>query len=165
MKYSKNKNLHVLLLNLFQICFDSGNIPEVWTRAIIHPIPKSKENDPRIPLNYRGISLLSCMSKMFTTLLNRQLHSFIDTRNTIADEQNGFRKDRSCVDYIFSLCTIVKNRQAKGKSTFVTYIDFSKAFDCVNRDMLLYKLQANGIDGKMYFIIKAMYSKTLSCEI
>ena len=51
----------------------------------------------------------------------------------------------------------------ENKSTFITFIDFSKAFDCVNRDMLFYKLLSNGIDGKMYFIIKALYMGTQSC--
>jgi hypothetical protein len=61
------------------------------------------------------------------------------------------------------LHTLVKSRQIEGKDTFITYIDFSKAFDGINRDMLLYKLLASGIDGKMYFIIKALYTKTCSC--
>ena len=159
----KNPNLLNLMHNLFQLCFDSGKIPQPWTQAIIHPIPKSKENDQRIPLNYRGISLLSCMSKMFTSLLNNRITAFMENRQTISDEQNGFRKDRSCTDHIFVLHSILKSRKLAGKDTFVTYIDFSKAFDGVNREMLLYKLIANGVDGKMYFIIKALYSKTSAC--
>ena len=51
----------------------------------------------------------------------------------------------------------------KGLRTFVTFIDFTKAFDCIDRDMLLYKLQMYGIDGPMYFMIKTMYSNTESC--
>ena len=48
-------------------------------------------------------------------------------------------------------------------STFATFIDFSKAFDGVDRKMLLYKLLHSGIDGKLYFIIKALYTLTESC--
>ena len=51
----------------------------------------------------------------------------------------------------------------ENKSTFVTYIDFSKAFDCVNREMLLLKLLNSGVNGKMYSIIKALYTGTNSC--
>ena len=53
----KNAKVTELLHKLFQYCMDSGLVPEQWTMAIIKPIPKSRENDPRIPLNYKGISL------------------------------------------------------------------------------------------------------------
>ena len=51
------------------------------------------------------------------------------------DEQNGFRPKRSCEDHIFSLTSIIKNRVVDGRHTFVTLVDFQKAFDCVNRNI------------------------------
>ena len=159
------KNDHVIkvLTDLFQLCFDTGKIPAIWLQAIILPIPQNTENDPRIPLNYRGISLLSCASKIFTSLLNSRLSAFLDNKEEIVEEQNGFRKQRSCTDHVFTLTSLCKIRQIENKSTFVTYIDFSKAFDCVNREMLFLKLLNSGVDGKMYFIIKALYMGTNSC--
>ena len=162
-KVIKCPSLQNVLRDLFQLIFDSSKIPQAWTQAIILPIPKSKENDPRIPLNYRGISLLSCLSKMFTCLLNTRVNEFYDANETLVEEQNGFRKKRSCTDHIFVLHSILKGRKVEGKDTFITYIDFSKAFDGVERNMLLYKLLANKIDGKMYFIIKALYENTMAC--
>ena len=79
------------------------------------------------------------------------------------EEQNGFRAKRSCADHVFTLHSIIKQRQCEKKNTFVTFIDFSKAFDCINREMLLYKLIQYGIDGRMYFILKALYTNTESC--
>ena len=61
----KNEPVIKLLKELFQICFDSALIPSMWLKAIIHPIPKAKGKDKRIPLNYRGISLLCTISKVF----------------------------------------------------------------------------------------------------
>jgi len=63
---------------------------------------------------------------------------------------------------MFSLHSIVKRRQKESKQTVTTFIDFSKAFDCVNRDQLFYKLLQVGIEGKMYYIIKALYDQTES---
>ena len=57
-----------------------------------------------------------------------------------ADEQNGFRGNGNCIDHIFSLTSIIKNRKNRGLSIYIAYIDDEKAFDKVDRDLLLYKL-------------------------
>ena len=65
-------------------------------------------------------------------------------------------------EHIFSLQSIIKSWQNESKKTLVTSIDFSKSFDCVNRDQLVYKLIHAGVEGKMYFIIKSLYDQTKS---
>ena len=152
-----------ILKDLFQLCLDSGKIPSDWMKAIIKPIPKSRENDPRIPLNYRGISLLCCSLKMFTNLINIRVLNVLNKCDELCDEQNGFRSDRSCTDHIFVLHSIVSQRLNLKLSTFATYIDFSKAFDGISREMLLHKMLTYGIDGKLYFLLKYMYSQTEAC--
>ena len=57
------------------------------------PIPKSSSKDPYIPLNYRGISILSCTYKVLSRLINARISKYCDGRNLIVDEQNGFRKN------------------------------------------------------------------------
>ena len=64
------------------------------------------------------------------------------------NEQNGFRKYRSCLAHIFSLSSIIKNRLLNNKPTFSCFIDMSKAFDWVNRDLLFLGLLQYGVDGK-----------------
>ena len=103
------------------------------------------------------------MAKVFTSILNNRIVTFLDNTGRICEEQNGFRKNRSCTDHIYSLHSIAKERQIEGLKTFVTFIDFSKAFDSVNRNLLLYVLLQSGIDGKLYFIIKALYNLTEAC--
>ena len=79
------------------------------------------------------------------------------------DEQNGFRSGRSCQDHIFVLDSIIRNRLAEDLPTFTAFIDLQKAFDCVNRDLLLNKILANGIDSKAFLAIKSLYSYTEAC--
>ncbi len=148
----------------FQLCFDSGLIPSIWTQAIISPIPKCKSSDPRIPLNYRGLSILSCVYKIYTAILNSRILLYLEENDLLHDEQNGFRSRRSCADHIFSLCSIVKNKVNLGQDIFACFVDFRKAFDFVPRDMLLYRLLEYGIDGKMYNAIKGVYKKA-SCSV
>ena len=139
------------------------NIPDMWRLAIIKPIPKSGQNSKYEPLGYRGISLLSCIGKIYSAILNERLVSYLENLSIIADEQNGFRKNRSCDDHVFVLHSVITNRLNAGLCTYVAFVDLAKVFDSVNRELLFYKLLINGIDGKFYYAIKALYSNTKNC--
>ncbi len=160
----KNENMIRCMHSLFQMCFDYGMIPSEWTKAIICPIPKSSTNDPRIPLNYRGLSILNCMYKMYSSVLNNRVLSFLEENGVLHEEQNGFRRKRSCSDHIFTLSSLVRNKLNEGKNIFAAFVDFRKAFDLVHRDMLLYRMLEYGVDGKMYSAIRSIY-KEASCAV
>ena len=148
---------------LFDFCFETGTIPSVWYKAIVSPIPKSTKNDPRIPVNYRGISLLSTVYKVYSSILNSRLTNYLEQNNLLVEEQNGFRKARACIDHIFSITTVVNNRIMQNKSSFACYIDFQKAFDFVNRDLLFYRLLEEGIHGRFYWAIQSLYKDPHAC--
>ena len=151
----KNERLIKALTNLYQMCFKFGIIPQLWLKALIVPIPKNKGDDPRILLNYRGISLLSYIFKVYTMVLNSRLTKFLEDNNLLSNEQNGFRKKRPCLDHIYSLSEVVRNRMNSNKPTFAAFIDFRKAFDCVNRTHLFQKLK--GISGRILKAVISMY--------
>ena len=151
------KKIVPLLANLFQLCFYTGFVPQQWCKSIIHPIHKSSETDPRIPTHYRGISLVSCIAKVFTGMLAHRVSEFAESEHVFAEEQGGFRKGRSCTDQIFILNSVIKQTLSKDKELFTCFIDLRKAFDCVNRNMLLYKLLNYGINGKLFKVLKSLY--------
>jgi hypothetical protein len=155
----KSPNIIIVLHQLFQLVFDSGIIPSAWRKAIICPILKDQNSDKRVPLNYRGISLLSCISKLYTSLINKRLSRYLETEGILSDEQNGFRANRSCEDHIFTLNSVIRNN----KNVFTAFIDLRKCFDFIDREMLLYKLLLNRVDGKMYKSIKNIYASSSSC--
>ena len=148
----------------FQMCLDYSIIPSPWTQAIICPIPKSKNNDPRLPLSYRGLSLLSCIYKIYSSVLNNRLVIYLENNNILHDEQNGFRSKRSCQDHIFSLTSLVKNKINESGNIFACYVDFRKAFDLVSRDLLLFRLLEYGVNGNFYNTIKCIYTKS-TCAV
>ena len=76
----------------------------------------------------------------------------------IADEQNGFRRGRSCSEHIFLVTSIIRNRLTEGKDTFIAFVDKEKAFDWIRRPLLYYLLLECNIDGKIYKAIKALYT-------
>ena len=134
-------------------------------KSIVSPIPKSGTKDPHTPLNYRGISLLSCLSKVYSSLLNIRILLYCNMSNILVDEQNGFRSARSCEEHIFSLTTLIRNQFTKSKPVFASFIDLQKAFDWVDRDLLMYRLLSYGINGKIYKAIHSLYNKTVSCVL
>lgn len=87
-----------LIYNLLFTCFKQGLVPSEWQKSIIKPIPKCPNADPRVPMNYRGISLLSCVCKLYSSILNERLVFYLETCNLLAEEQNGFRRKRACID-------------------------------------------------------------------
>ena len=140
-----------------------GRVPSLWLKAIIVPIPKGGKADPHIPLNYRGISLLSTVAKLYGSVLNNRLVMYLNRNDVLVDEQNGFRSKRSCEDHIYSLTSLIRNSLDQKRSVFAIFIDLQKAFDFVDRQSLLFKLSNYGVDGKLYFAIKSLYQNTLSC--
>ena len=100
-----------LLAQMFNRCLSNSIVPDVWRRGIINPIPKSSTADPRVPLNYRGITLSSHMYKLYCSVLNNRITSFVESNNLLHDEQNGFRSDRSCIDHLSSLTSIIDTRK------------------------------------------------------
>ena len=77
----KNDRAIHILFQFFHLCFNLGKVPSMWGTAIIKPIPKSALSDPRVPLNYRGISLLSNVSKLYSGILNNRLSDYLDSEN------------------------------------------------------------------------------------
>ncbi len=155
----KNDNVIKALHAFFQLCFDSGKVPLLWTQCVINPIPKNRTNDPRVPLNYRGISLLSCIYKVYSSILNERLVNHLDNNQILHDEQNGFRSGRSCVDHIFTITSIIKNKLHSKQEIFSCFVDFRKAFDLLDRDMMLFRFLEYGVDGKFYNVIKGIYHR------
>ncbi len=106
---------------------------------------------------------MSCVYKLYSTVLNRRLYAFLDIRDRFDDSQNGFRGGRSCEDHVFSLISQLKHCVTKTGDAFCCYIDFQKAFDFLDRDLLFLKLLRAGIDGKFYRALKNSLMKTSSC--
>ena len=149
------------LVNLFNACFDAGHIPDIWSRGIICPV---STKDHRDPLNYREITVTSATYKLFCSILNNRLTRAMESNGDIADEQNGYRAGRNASDHIGSLSLILDSCIKMKKDTFAVFIDFSKAYDRINRALLWHKLSILGINGKMLNSIKSLYEQ-VKCTI
>jgi hypothetical protein len=146
----------------FNKIFDSGVLPDCWLVGTIIPIYK-KKGSPRDPINYRPITLLSCLGKIFTAVLNERINEYLTINNILNENQAGFRSKYSTSDHIFTLKFLVDRIKAQKKKLFCSFVDFSSAFDKIWRVGLWGKLLQNGVNGKLFQIIFNMYQDIKSC--
>ena len=99
---------------------------------VIKPIYK-KKGDIDDPDNYRGITLVSCLSKLFTAVLNARLTKFLNDNSIILENQAGFRDGYSTADHIFTLKSIIDLYLSQGHRLFCAFMEYRKAFDSVWR--------------------------------
>lgn len=165
-EYIKNSSdkLMPLYTYLFNKIMDEGKFPSEWKVGMIVPIYKHK-GDINDPSNYRGITLLSCLGKLFTSILNMRLNSFLEVNNILSGNQAGFRKNYSTMDHVFLFRGIIELFCRRKLNLFCAFIDYQKAFDTVERDALWMKLTKAGIKEhtKFYSVIKNMYEDIKSC--
>ena len=159
----KNSALSDIITVLFNKCFCYGIVPDTWKLGVINPIPKSSTSNEKDPLSYRGITLAPVIYKIYCTILNKRLSQWEEQNEILHDTQNGFRKNRSTVDHISSLMSIIETRKLKRKSTFAIFVDFKKAYDAIDRSKLFADLRQIGIAGKMYNALLSLYEDAKCC--
>ena len=152
-----------MLTKLFNVILASGVVPEQWSIGVIKPIYKSSGDDTD-PINYRGITLLSCLGKL-SNLINHRLTLFVDNNNIIGPEQAGFRASFSTTDHMFAIKTLIDLYNHKRKKIFCCFIDYSKALDSISRIKLWHKLLESNISGKIFILVHSMYKTAKSCVI
>jgi hypothetical protein len=147
------------------LILETGVIPTDWTIGLIKPIFKNKGSSDN-PDNYRGITLLSCLGKLFTSVINKRLTDYLESMEILGEEQAGFRDGYSTMDHIFVLHSIIDlYLHQKRKRIYCAFIDYKKAFDLIDRASLWSKLISNNINGKVVTVIYNMYNKAKSCVV
>ena len=150
------------LVNLFNRILDTGKqYPTLWSFGLI--VPLHKKDDRSKVENYRGITLLSALGKLFTSILNNRLYDYMVQKGILKAEQGGFRKMHDTVDSIFTLKMpvdkYVKSKLRKHQNLlFSCFVDFRKACDCIPRQKLFDKLRKEGVQGRFLDVLISMYS-------
>ena len=144
LKYLKNELCNGITLIVNQM-LETGIFPSGLKLSKI--IPLYKKGDKNLLSNYRPISLLPTMSKIFERVIYNQLYSYFTSNNLLSEQQYGFRAKHSTELAAIKLVDYIKTEIDNKYTPVNIYIDLSKAFDTINYDILLYKLDYYGVGG------------------
>ena len=145
------------LVTLFNKILQTQIYPEKWSRGIITPIPKSGEIEN--PDNYRGITINSCLSKLFNLLLINRLLSLINEKNILKNNQIGFRKGFRTADHVLTIKALMNKYLSENKKLYLYFVDFRKAYDSIWHEALFEKLLGYKISTKFVSLLKNVYEK------
>ena len=137
----------------FNLCLHSAVFPDLLKIAIIKPIYKSGSKEEFT--NYRPISLLPILSKVLEKIIYKNISSFLESNNILTPFQFGFRKKHSTYMPLAKIYEDISKSLQNKEIIFGLYLDLKKAFDTVNIDILLQKLNHVGIQGDLYNLIKS----------
>ena len=144
LKYIKQEMVNALVI-IFNKSFEEGRFPELLKIAKVIPIFKSEERTN--PSNYRPISLLSIFDKIIEKLMYNRLHQFFEKHNIFYKYQFGFKQNHATLHALTEVIDYIYKSLDEGNYVFGIYIDLKKAFDTVQHEILLHKLQHYGIRG------------------
>ena len=125
---------------LFNLTTKSSEFPKAWKEALVIPIPKC--GNSTCVGNYRPISLLPLPGKLLEKLVHNQLMSHLEDIQFLSENQLGFRKNHSTVHSVAQITKYLNLKMDQGVPTLATFIDFRKAFDCVQHPVLLEKYES-----------------------
>ena len=140
-------NIARMLILIWQESYDSGTIPDILKLALICPVHKSGSRAE--PSQYRPISLTSHLIKVMERMLRRQLIGFLEMNNKMDPNQHGSRGKRSCLSQLLEHHLEILEMLERGENVDSIYLDFSKAFDKCDINLLLQKVKTLGITGKI----------------
>ena len=150
-------SVKLLLITIFNSILILEHFPDKWCVGSIIPIFKS--GDKGAATNYRGITLLSVVGKLFTKIMNTRFNEWAEREDVLTEAQFGFRKGRGTTDCSFILHGLIEKMINNGEKLFAVFIDYEKAFDYLDRGAIWAKLFKGGLSSKCIRVFQSMYNK------
>jgi hypothetical protein len=145
------------LWKFFRRVWDEVEVPKDWESGIVMPLFKKGD---RMDLdNYRGITLMDVVGKVFSGILRNRLEKFYEGK--IVEEQAGFRKGRGCVDQGYTLAQVILKRLEVQKNTYLCFVDLKKAYDSVWREGLIHRIREDRVPKKLVSLVKRWYKNVM----
>ena len=143
---------------LFNYMIEQKQFPDDWAEGLRNPIFKAGTKSKCT--NYRGITILPVFGKVFETVVLGRLEFVSDAFQKNDRFNGGFKKGCRPSDNNFIIQGLVNRQLSLGRKLIVIHVDFSRAFDLINRNILFYKLQLSGYKGRVIDTLFNMYMKT-----
>ena len=138
-----HKQLTVPMTKIINQSMTEGKVPSHFKKALIKPL--YKKGPANICGNYRPVSLLPSLSKILEKAVCQQLNSFLDRYQILCQSQYGFRPKNQTTHVVHNMMNYITQHSIQNKVCIATYIDLSKAFDCLQYENLFKKLECIGL--------------------
>ena len=148
------KTINRKLAVLFNLCLKHSKVPDDWNTAIIMLL--YKKGNPKDLNNYRPISLLNCVYKLFTKIITNRITKTLDENQP--REQAGFRRSYSTMDHLHSINQLKEKAAEYRLPLAVAFIDFKKAFDSVEIPKVMEAISRQGVDPVYVEVLKHIYN-------
>lgn len=149
------------LMNIINTCILENVFPDLWKKSVIIPIPK--KTNPTNQEDFRPISILPVVSKIVERHICNQVITYTDLMKIIPDCQSGFRKNFSTTTCLVKLINDIRLSQEMKETTCLSLLDFSKAFDTLNHNLLLAKLHYFGLSEQSVNFLRAYLTQRSHC--
>jgi hypothetical protein len=147
---------------LLQRVFDGDALPAPMRVSKLVPVPKpGQAASPRDMHLYRGICVSSMLSRVWDRVLFRRLNSLAEQQGLRTPTQCGFRPGHGTLDAVYTLQHVCDSYRAQRRLVYAVFVDFTKAFDLVDRGLLLERCRALGISGACMRALEALYQRVL----
>ena len=150
------------LVQTFNQVLNQG-VPPAWCTGLIHPIFKA--GDPEDAANYRGITVVVILAKLYAMVLEARASEWAEHDKCRAKGQAGFRKDFRTSDQVFIIQTSVRQAKQAKRKLYCCFVDFKKPFDLVPRQTLWSILEERGMKGKVLSSLQTMYAADKACVL
>ena len=131
------------LVNIINFSLESGSFPTAWKKSIV--IPLAKVSNAAELSQLRPISILPTASKILEDVVGAQLEKHIDRHHLLPSMQSAYRRGFSTSTALLRVTNDLTSAMDAGMASFLLLLDYSKAFDCLNRELLLAKLKYFGL--------------------
>ena len=149
---------------IFNRSIREGLFPQAMKKAKI--IPLHKGDSVLNVSNYRPISILPIFSKIYERLIYNRLIDYLETNKILSELQFGFQKNKSTEQAVTTIFSQINEARLKKKSSYCVFLDFAKAFDTVNHNILLHKLNHYGIKDKALSLFSSyLLNRTQMTEV
>ena len=137
---------------------EQREFPDIWAEGIRTPVFKAGMSN--MPENYRGITVLPVFEKIFEMAVQKRMEFTFEAFGKVDQYNGGFLKGSRTSDNVFILNSLIERQLILGRQLIVIFVDFSRAFDVINREIMFYKLMQSGVYGRVVDTLRNLYSKT-----
>jgi hypothetical protein len=141
------EHISQILTDLFNDNLRNGTVPSILKKTIIKCLYKGKGTKSKCT-NYRPISIISSTSKIFEQIMYHRLSSYLENTNQLSENQHGYRKSRSTQSAVVELANYIRKACDEKLITGLVFVDFGKAFDSINHQILIHHLKVLGVNIK-----------------